>query len=89
MRMFIRLLSSPLLVISWASWATLKLTLATVTTTATPTSTLAVTPPPSVEESFNQVVTSMSCTLLYSPLRIDMPRSEREDGDACLSPMPK
>ncbi len=39
--------------------------------------------------SFNQVVTPMSRTLLYSPLRTDMFMSEREDGNACMSPMPE
>jgi len=40
-------------------------------------------------EGFNQVVTSMSYTLLYSSLRTDRSMSEREDSDACMSPMPE
>ena len=42
-----------------------------------------------LKEGFNQVVTSMSHTLLYSPLRTDMSMSEREDGDAGMSPVPE
>jgi hypothetical protein len=37
-------------VISWASWATPRLTLITVATAAMPTSTQTVTPPPTVEK---------------------------------------
>jgi peptide/nickel transport system substrate-binding protein len=50
MGMFIRLLSIPILVISWASWATPKLTLTAVAAAATATSTPAVTAPPAVEK---------------------------------------
>src|SRR5262249_44077228 len=44
---------------------------------------------PPKRESFNQVVTSMPCTLLYSSLQTEMLMSEREDGDAYMSSMPK
>jgi hypothetical protein len=40
-------------------------------------------------ESFNQVVMPIARTLLYSPLRTDMFMAEREDGNACMSPMPE
>jgi hypothetical protein len=39
--------------------------------------------------SFNQVVMSISRPLLYCPLWTVIPLPEREDGDACLSPMPE
>ena len=42
-----------------------------------------------VFESFNQVVMPIARALLYSPLRADMLMSEREDGHACMSPMPE
>jgi hypothetical protein len=41
------------------------------------------------EVSFNQVVMSISRTLLYFPLWTVIPLPEREDDDACLSPMPE
>ena len=41
------------------------------------------------DESFNQLVMPMAYPLLYSPLRTGMPVSEREDSDACMSPMPE
>jgi hypothetical protein len=42
-----------------------------------------------IVESFNQVVTPVVYPLLYSPLRTGMPLSEREESDACMSPMPE
>jgi peptide/nickel transport system substrate-binding protein len=50
MRMFIGLLSIPILVISWASRATPELTLTNIAAAATPTSTQAVNPPAVVEK---------------------------------------